>query len=502
MNTQEITSFETAGSIFASQPFIAHSFKMKSILGMVEKVGQVSSTVLIVGESGVGKEQVANAIYRCSRRKGKPFIKINCGAIPESLIESELFGYKKGAFTGADANGKTGYFVQADQGIILLDEVTELPLNLQVKLLRVLQEREVTPIGSSVPIPINVQIIAATNRDLSKLVKEGRFREDLYYRLNVVNIHIPPLRERKDDIPYLVKSFLETFNHLYHKEVRISDDALELIKEYPWVGNIRELKNSIERMVVIADSSIINNENIQLFLPKNTTEEHGNIKITDILPLQEALDYVEEKLIVMAMEKYKSVNTAAKILGLTQPTMSRKYKKIKEKLSQNDTSKIDKKILIKNELDNHLQSVATVIATSLNIDKIIKLKENLCIENPNYQYLQDKLTRIRVNEGKIAWSYIWFVDSNDKVVNLATDYRLEMSAGEEYIGPPEMMNAIYEGVKGNVLVTPEYTDKYGQWKSSIAPIRDEAQNVIAIVGADFSVDYVNKHMKKLNSLLS
>ncbi|NSL51907.1 sigma 54-interacting transcriptional regulator [Calidifontibacillus erzurumensis] len=502
MNTQEISTIETKESIFASQPFIAQSLQMKNIVSVIEKVGKVSSTVLIVGESGVGKEQVANAIYRCSKRKGKPFIKINCGAIPESLIESELFGYKKGAFTGADASGKTGYFVQAHQGIIFLDEITELPLNLQVKLLRVLQEKEVTPIGSSTPIPVDVQIIAATNRDLPKLVKEGRFREDLYYRLNVVNIYIPPLRERKDDIPHLVNSFLEMFNRLYHKEVHITKDALELLKDYPWYGNIRELKNCIERMVVIADTSVINTENINLYLPKTTTEENSNIQIYDIIPMKEALEYVEEKLIVMAIEKYKSINAAAKILGLTQPTMSRKYKKIKEKRNKNNPNKIDKSVLIKNELHNHLQSIATVIAASLNIDKIIKLKENLTIENPEYHYLQNKLTKIRVNEGKICWSYIWILDSNNRVINLATDEKLKMVPGEEYIGPPEMMDAIYKGFKGKVSVTPLYTDKYGQYMSSIAPIRDEDQNIIAIVGADFSVDYINKHTKKLMSLLS
>lgn len=497
MNIQKISSNENIPVLNTSKhiPFIVHSDQMKSVLKLAEKVAKVPSTVLIIGDSGVGKELVANYIYQFSNRKGKPFIKINCGAIPESLIESELFGYKKGAFTGADANGKTGYFLQANQGIIFLDEITELPLNMQVKLLRVLQEREVTPIGATLPIPIDVQIIAATNKNLLELVKEDCFREDLYYRLNVVNIDIPPLRERVDDIPYLVYYFLKTFNNLYHKEVEITNEAIELLKNYPWYGNVREIKNLIERIVVTSDNLIIKIENINLYLKQNIENETYAISISNIMPLQEASDYVEEKLVTMAIEKYKSINLAAKALGLTQPTMSRKYQKVRERIEQKRLKSFNKKSALENELDNRLRSVASVIASAINIDKIKKLKKNLSLENPVYHELQKRLSNIRMSEGKIVWSFIWIVDSNNRVINLVTDENLKILPGEEYTGPPEIIGAVYDGIKGNIVVTQKYTDKFGHWKTSIAPIIDEHQKVIAIVGVDFSVEYIDQQMK-------
>lgn len=302
--------------------------KMEQIMEHVTKISHFSSTVLITGESGVGKELIAQAIHQSGSRANQPFLKLNCGAIPENLLESELFGYSKGSFTGADKNGKEGYFQKADQGILFLDEIGEMPVSLQVKLLRVLQEQEVVPIGSTTPIPINVQIVAATNKKLEKMVQEGTFREDLYYRLNVIPIHVPSLRERPKDIPLLAYHFLQRLNEKYNKNYHFTPDALNLLEVYSWPGNIRELQNMIERLAVSADHPALDADFVKQFLSFTSHFNKEKPVFKNVMPLQEAQDYIEEQLILLAMKQYKTTTKAAKALGISQSSVSRKYQKI------------------------------------------------------------------------------------------------------------------------------------------------------------------------------
>ncbi len=302
--------------------------KMEKIMNQVQKIAEFSSTVLLYGESGVGKEVIAQAIHQLGRRSDQPFLKLNCGAIPDNLLESELFGYARGAFTGADKNGKDGYFKQADGGILFLDEIGEMPMHLQIKLLRVLQEQEVIPVGSTTPIKVDVQIIAATNKKLAKMVEEGTFREDLFYRLNVIPIQIPPLRERTEDISLLAFHFLQQLNEKYHRHYHLTPDAVNVLEFYPWPGNVRELQNIIERLVVTADHPAIDAEFVSQFLSLGYENKKMKPVITRVIPLQEALDHVEEQLIVMAMNQYKTTTKAAKALGISQSSVSRKYQKI------------------------------------------------------------------------------------------------------------------------------------------------------------------------------
>lgn len=323
---QELDNFKNKDLFF--KKLIYCSPKMDRIMSQIEKIADFSSTVLIYGESGVGKELIAQALHQLGNRLDKPFLKLNCGAIPESLLESELFGYSKGAFTGADKNGKDGYFKQANGGILFLDEIGEMPLHLQVKLLRVLQEQEVIPIGSTIPIRINVQIVAATNKNLKKMVEQETFREDLFYRLNVIPIQVPSLRERPEDIPLLAFHFIQQLNDRYHKNYHLTPDALNLLEVYSWPGNIRELQNMIERLVVSADDDEIDADFVGQFLSLGNDFKKSKPIITRISPLQEALDSVEEQLISLAMKQYKTTTKAAKALGISQSSVSRKYQKI------------------------------------------------------------------------------------------------------------------------------------------------------------------------------
>ncbi len=304
---------------------VGKSKQILEIVDMIKSVAPTPATVLLTGESGVGKEVFAKAIHYTSPRADKPFIKINCAAIPEDLLESELFGYEKGAFTGAHTS-KKGKFELANGGTIFLDEIGDMPLLLQSKLLRVLQEKEVERLGGSKPIKVDVRIIAATNKDLEKMVYEGTFREDLYYRLNVISIHIPPLRERREDIPPLVYYFLEKFNKQYGKNLKISEKLMDIFLRYDWPGNVRQLQNTIERMVILAKGDILTEENLPLDIKKQISDidKKENIslkaepKILDKIQLPKTVEEIEKEAIIKALEETGYVvKKAAQKLGMT-----------------------------------------------------------------------------------------------------------------------------------------------------------------------------------------
>lgn len=306
---------------------IYQSKRMKELMAEVERVARVESTVTIYGESGVGKELIAHAIHHFSPRADQPFVKINCGSIPENLLESELFGYEKGAFTGALDKGKKGLFELADNGTLFLDEVAELPLNLQVKLLRAIQEREIMKVGGARPIPVNVRIIAATNKNLEEMVWKGTFREDLFYRLHVIPLYVPALRERIEDVESLVYHFLEVFNQKFASKKHFSEDALEMLKAYHWSGNVRQLQNVVERAMVVTESQLITANELAKILENRNTSLLP-VQVNAILPLQEAIDLTAKQLIQMALSKYKTITKVAEVLEVSQPTISRRYQKL------------------------------------------------------------------------------------------------------------------------------------------------------------------------------
>ena len=301
---------------------------MHEVMSEVERVAQYPTTVLLHGESGVGKEIIANTIHALGERRNKPFIKINCAAIPESLMESELFGYEGGAFSGANLKGKTGLIVKAHKGCLFLDEISELPLAIQGKLLRAIQEREVYPVGGTVPIKFDIQIIVATNRNLTDLVTQGKFRQDLYYRINVYPIEIPPLRERKEDIALLANLFLTQCNLAYQRNLRFTSASLELLEAYPFPGNVRELQNLVQRIAIKNDGEVIDTATVEKILMKSTAQAWHTGAFTQVIPLKQAFSQVEAELVSLAMKQYKSTIKAAKVLGVSQATVSRKYRQI------------------------------------------------------------------------------------------------------------------------------------------------------------------------------
>jgi transcriptional regulator with PAS, ATPase and Fis domain len=293
-------------------------------------VAGTDSTVLIQGESGTGKELVARYIHSYSRRANNPFIAVNCGAIPPELLESEMFGHEKGSFTGAVA-ARMGMFQLANGGTIFLDEIGEMTMPLQVKLLRVLQEREIRPVGSDRTVKVDVRVIAASNRDLQSEVEKGRFREDLYYRLQVIPILLPPLRERRSDIPVLVGYFLEKYNGKHTSRVcKIADDTMVHLWEYDWPGNVRELENLIERLVILNDDGIIRVENLppnvrsfisEKKIPRPTLSEEG-------IDLNQAVEEFEYRLIDEALRRTKgNKQAAARLLGLKRTTLVAKLRR-------------------------------------------------------------------------------------------------------------------------------------------------------------------------------
>jgi len=312
---------------YSFENIVSKNEKMQNMFDVIKKVAQYKSTVLISGESGTGKELVARALHYNSDRSQNPFIPVNCGAIPENLLESELFGHAKGAFTDA-IRTKKGLFEEADGGTLFLDEIGELPLQLQVKLLRVLQEGEIRRIGESKPIQIDVRIVAATVKDLTKEVNEGRFREDLFYRLNVLPIHIPPLRERKEDIPLLIHHFIQKYDQAMNKNVTdIDHKALEALMNYKWYGNVRELENTIERAIVLVDKNIIELENLPIEI-QNFKEEFQLEPLPDEeYSIKKASKALEINLIKKALKKTKGNHThAARLIEISHRALLYKIK--------------------------------------------------------------------------------------------------------------------------------------------------------------------------------
>ncbi len=318
--TKYLVQLEEAKLRTGQCQFVVHSAQMKQIVETAHRIARVDATVLILGESGVGKELVARTIHDASLRADTgTFVKLNCGAIPGDLLESELFGYDTGAFTGANRAGKAGYFEIADEGTLLLDEIGDLPLKLQVKILSVLQDREVMRLGGTRPKKINVRIIAATNQDLEGMVSSGTFRKDLYYRLNVLPLTIPPLRERREDIPFLLHHFLNVYDKKYGHKVRIDEDATARLCAYPWPGNVRELANLIERLVIVSKEPVVTVDH----LPDNYASAEVD---DDSVPLKEQLDRYELRLIGKAVAKYSTLHEAARRLGISISTLTRRLR--------------------------------------------------------------------------------------------------------------------------------------------------------------------------------
>ncbi len=311
-----------------SRRVIAKSPCMLKALRQAFKVSAVDSSVLILGESGVGKGLFADLIHKHSRRAEHPLIKINCGAIPESLIESELFGYEKGAFTGAQAGGKPGYFELADGGTLFLDEIAELPLSSQVKLLRFLEDGRITRLGGTKSRNVDVRILAATHRNLEEMVEQGKFRLDLYYRLKVVPIHVPSVRERRDCILPLIQHYIDYFGEKNGLKRRLTRAASDALLAYPYPGNVRELMNVCERLVVMSESELIALQDLPSDIA-GRTEEKGLAAVdwTEGMALQQILDNVEKQVLTEAMERFDNQYRAAEFLGLSQPTINRRLKK-------------------------------------------------------------------------------------------------------------------------------------------------------------------------------
>lgn len=314
-----------------SEALIAKDEHMEHVLMLANRMSRVDSVVMLTGETGVGKDVIANYIHKMSHRADKPMVSINCGALPESLIESELFGYEANAFTGAKKGGKSGVFEAANGGTLFLDEVGELPLNIQVKLLRCIQNKKITRVGGTDEISIDVRIISATNRDLKKMVDQGLFREDLYYRLSVVPIAIPPLRERIEDIKPLADYFLKEYNQYYGYHKKFSDGAYQALCAYNWPGNVRELRNLIERIMVINEEEILT-EKMMPFA--NYMDNERMRKRFSEGTLKERVEKFELEMINEAYERCHNVRAAAKDLGMSEPTYVRKRKCYMEKYNK------------------------------------------------------------------------------------------------------------------------------------------------------------------------
>ena len=320
---------ESADDPVLSEDLIGSSESLKNVWKLIQKVGPTDASVMITGESGVGKEIVADELYKIGTRKDKPFVKVNCASIPANLLESELFGYEKGAFTGASASGKQGLFEMANQGTLLLDEIGDMPLDLQVKLLRAIQNKEITRVGGTKPIPLDIRFIASTNSDLRQKIEAGTFRRDLFYRLSVIPIQIPPLRERTEDLEELCNHFIRVYTERHNRGITLSPAHIELMKHYSWPGNIRELENVIEYLTICssgtgnADTEMLKSLlNISAEEEQKINEEIGNSEET----LAESVEHYEKARIENALKNSKNLREAGKILGVNASTVSRKIK--------------------------------------------------------------------------------------------------------------------------------------------------------------------------------
>jgi len=304
--------------------FITSSDKMIKVIELAQKVAPMDSSIFIHGETGVGKGVLARVIHDLSLRKDQQFVQVNCGAIPPALIESELFGYESGAFTGANKRGKQGLVEMADGGTLFLDEIGEMPLDIQVKILHLVQEKTFMKVGGTKEQKANIRVISATHKNLKQLISESKFREDLYYRLHVVPLRIPPLRERKEDILLLIDYFLNNFNQKYKQSIRVDDQAKLILKLQEYPGNVRELENMIEQIVVTARNSLITIDNLPFHL---SNKEAREVEITGIIPLKTALEQTEKQLLSQAFTEYKTTRKMAKVLGVSQTTIMRKLSK-------------------------------------------------------------------------------------------------------------------------------------------------------------------------------
>jgi len=308
--------------------FIARSPEMRSLVALAQRIALVDSTVLITGESGVGKDVYTKLIQRLARDgMKKPFVKISCGAIPESLLESELFGYMEGAFTGAKRGGKLGAFELAGDGIVFLDEIGEMPISLQVKLLTVLQDRQFLPVGGTKPIPMKARIVAATNKDLEAAIANGSFRRDLYYRLNVIPVEIPPLRARREDIVPLIDMVAQNLNKKYGTEKSFAPETLRYLERYNWPGNVRELVNVVERMMALCIGDVITPDQLPDTIHSSILQE--SMPVRNDMDLRSYLEQMERYRISMALNKPQTFAEAAQELGIDQSTLTRKVQKYK-----------------------------------------------------------------------------------------------------------------------------------------------------------------------------
>lgn len=322
MDNQLKTYKKELRETYEHEGLIFKSLAMQKIVDTIKKVSVVDSTVLVLGETGVGKSRLVRHLHEVSHRKHESFYEINCAALPTNLIESELFGYSGGSFTGANREGKKGLLESAHKGTLFLDEIGEMPLEIQAKLLQVLQEKTFRPIGGRELKKVDVRIVAATNRDLSMMVKQGTFRKDLYYRLNVIPIAIPPLRERTEDILPLIYHYLQHFNKKYGRDVKLAPSTLQMFVGYPWEGNNREIENVIERIVITVDD-VVTVEDLPLSMQEAAVEQSGQ-------SLYKMLEEVERNIILKAYKTYGSSYKVAEFLQISQSAATRKIKKFIE----------------------------------------------------------------------------------------------------------------------------------------------------------------------------
>ena len=307
---------------------IYKSTAMNKIMELIYHISDSDATILLLGETGVGKGYISKVIHEISSRNEKPFVNINCGAIPENLLESELFGYESGAFSGASRKGKKGLFEIAGEGTIFLDEIGDMPMNLQVKLLHVLDGKKIFRVGGEKPIEVKARIIAATNKDLEELVRQGGFREDLYYRLNVVPMEVPPLRERREDIPYLIKNFVDNYREEHGVEKVLAEEAYNILINYDYPGNIRQLQNIIERLIITTPGDIIERSKIEDIIK---VPERLYFDCDEIIPIKKAVRELEKKILIAAFEKHKTTRKVAEVLEIDQSTVVKKAKRLKIK---------------------------------------------------------------------------------------------------------------------------------------------------------------------------